>query len=142
MTSVDNTFAGLAITTAVVKGIQVPIACPTGWCNNDHTDENTQNLDDIDHAGAHIDLMVPNLQGVDDLLFAYARLYQDTYAPDPLMRTPHIRIEFGGGEESYLTPDQADLFAARLAAFAAQLQALAHTARNPGTAGSTEATGC
>lgn len=128
MTTADHTLTGLSIVSALINGVQVPIACPAAWCTENHTGENIGHAEDVDHAGAHVDVMVPRLQGGDEL-FAYAHLGQDTYATDPKMRAAHIRVEDGGGEVSYLTPGQADTFAANLTTFAAQIRTLARVAR-------------
>lgn len=127
MTATDTTLAGLDLVPALVNGIFVPVACPTRWCTEDHAGEDARHLDDIDHSGAHVDVMVPRLQGGDEL-FAYAHLQQDTYSTDPLLRAPHIHVEDGGGEESYLTPEQAVVFADRLVEFADRLRGLAGVA--------------
>lgn len=120
---------GLSIVPALVNGVQVPVACPAAWCTENHTGEDTRHAEDIDHAGDNVDLMVPDFSGEKDQIFAYAHLGQDTYSNDALMRAAHIRVEDGGGEASYLTPDQGDNFAGNLDTFSSEIRALAQTAR-------------
>lgn len=124
------TLAGLSIITALVNGVQVPIACPAAWCAEDHAGEDSRHLDDVDHAGANVDLLVPDFFGEEDQLFAYAHLGQDLYSADPKMRAAHIRVEDGGGEASYLTPNQSDTFAGNLDTFGSEIRALAQVARS------------
>lgn len=125
-----NLLAGLSITTALVNGVQVPVACPAAWCTEKHTAEDTRHVEDVDHVSEHADLYAPAFHGGEDMIFAYAHLGQDTYSSDPKTRAAHIRVEDGGGEASYLTPDQALKFADNLNAFADQIRGLVHTARD------------
>lgn len=121
--------AGLSIVPALVDGVQVAVACPAAWCTENHTGENTGHLGDVSHTGASVDLYAPSFRGGFDDLFAYAHLTQDLYSKNPKERAAHIRVEDGGGEESPLTPDQADAFAGNLTVFAGQIRALARVAR-------------
>lgn len=121
--------AGLAIVPALVNGVQVAIACPAAWCTENHTGEDTKHLEDVSHTGATVDLYAPNFQGGANDLFAYAHLVQDLYSKNPNERAAYIRVEDGGGEESALTPDQADTFADNLTVFAGRIRALARVAR-------------
>lgn len=131
MTTTPNTspLAGLSIVTALINGVQVPVACPAAWCTEKHAAEDTRHVEDIDHAGDNVDVYVPGFHGGEDVIFAYGHLGQDPHSSDENMRAAHIRIEDGGGEASYLTPDQADTFADNLAAFADRIRALAQVAR-------------
>lgn len=133
MTTTPNTspLAGLHVVHALVDGNLVATVCPTRFCDENHTGENTGHLGDIGHAGAHADVHVPNFQTGDDELFVYAHLDQDPYSKDPKLRTAYVRVEDGGGEDWFLTPDQADTFAGNLAVFADQIRALAQVARTP-----------
>lgn len=116
--------AALSIVTALVNGTQLPIACPATWCNWDHAGaDTTAYIEDVDHTGDNVDLMVPDFMNGDDQLFAFAYLGQDLYASDE-RRTPHIRIEDGGGEASYLTPAQGLKFADRATAWADRIRSL------------------
>ncbi|MFD3929565.1 DUF6907 domain-containing protein [Streptomyces sp. NPDC058614] len=133
---------GLSITTALVNGVQVPVACPAAWCTENHTTEDTRHAEDIDHAGDNVDLMVPDFFGDEDQVFAYAHLGQDVYSNDALMRAAHIRVEDGGGEVSYLTPDQGDTFAGNLDAFGSKIRVLAQVARGAATAAPGHFTWC
>lgn len=131
MTTTPNTspLAGLSIVHALVDGTLVATVCPTRFCIEDRTGEDTKHLDDIGHTGAHVDAHVPNFHTGDDELFAYAHLAQDPYSADPKTRAAHIRIKDDGGEEWQLTPDQADTFANNLTVFADRIRALAQVAR-------------
>ncbi|MBW8701851.1 hypothetical protein MBT84_19785 [Streptomyces sp. MBT84] len=129
-----NQPAGLSIVSALVNGVQVPVACPAAWCTENHTGDERRHVEDIDHVSDNVDLNAPAFNSSDDGIFdqrliAYAHLGQDLYASDPNMRAAHVRVEDRGGEASYLTPDQADAFAGNLDAFATQIRTLAHTAR-------------
>ncbi|MGW7424394.1 DUF6907 domain-containing protein [Streptomyces sp. NPDC054813] len=129
-------FAHLSLVPAVVDGVQVPVACPATWCTQDHTGEDaTKHLDDIDHSGAHVNLMIPNARKNNDVgLFAYVRLGQDVYNSDHYMSDPHLRFEDGGGEETTVTLDQGLAFADRLVEFAEQIRGLVRTAQTGGAA--------
>jgi hypothetical protein len=124
-----NPLAGLSIVTALINGVQVPIACPAAWCIENHTGEDTRHAEDVAHMGAHVDAYVPHFQTGADELFAYAYLARDPYSKRPEERAAYIRVEDGGGEESHMTPDQADTFADNLTVFADQIRALARVAR-------------
>jgi hypothetical protein len=124
--------AGLSIVTALVGGNMVPVACPTRFCTESHTSENTGHLADVSHTGTTVDVYAPGFQGGFDELFAYAHLVQDPYSKDAKERAAYIRVEDGGGEESPLTPDQADTFADNLTVFAGQIRTLAQVARATG----------
>jgi hypothetical protein len=121
--------AGLSIVTALISGVQVPIACPAAWCTENHTGEDTKHLEDVAHTGAHVDAYVPHFQKGGAELFAYAYLAQDPYSKRPEERAAYIRVEDGGGEESHMTPDQADTFAGNLTVFAGRIRTLARVAR-------------
>lgn len=122
--------AGLSIVTALVNGIQVPVACPAAWCTEKHATEETRHAEDVDHFSDNVDLYVPAFnQGGGDLIFAYAHIGQDLLCSDQRMREPHIRVEDGGGESSYMTPAQALEFANNLEAFAEQVRGLVRTAQ-------------
>jgi hypothetical protein len=123
-------FAHLSLVAAVVDGVQVPVACPATWCKQDHTGEDsTKHLADVDHLGAHIDLMIPNARTDKDDLFAYVHLGQDVYSTDPIMRAPHLRFEDSGNEETTASLDQGLEFADRLVEFAEQIRGLVRVAR-------------
>jgi hypothetical protein len=120
---------GLAIVTATVNGVQVPVACPTAWCTEKHTIENPRHAEDVDHNSDNVDVYTPNFRTDRDELFAYAHLGQDPYSVDEKTRAAHIRVEDGGGEASYLTPDQGNTFAKNLDTFGSEIRVLAHIAR-------------
>jgi len=120
---------GLSIVTAIVNGVQVPVACPAAWCTEKHTIENPRHAEDVDHNSDNVDVYTPNFRTDRDELFAYAHLGQDPYSVDEKTRAAHIRVEDGGGEASYLTPDQGNTFAKNLDAFGSEIRVLAHIAR-------------
>ncbi|MFJ6566458.1 DUF6907 domain-containing protein [Streptomyces sp. NPDC091292] len=116
--------------TALVNGAPIPTLCPTRFCKQDHAgDDATGHVVDIDHTGAHIDLMVPDFFTGKDQLLAFAFLGQDLHSEDPKMREPHLRVDDGGSETAYLSLDQADEFADRLEAFAVKIRAEVRTGR-------------
>ncbi|MFF7982319.1 DUF6907 domain-containing protein [Streptomyces sp. NPDC007901] len=130
MATPEDPFTHLSLVPAVVDGVQVPVACPATWCKQDHTGEDaTKHLDDVDHSSTHIDLTIPNVRTGEDTLFGYVHLGQDVYSPDEFMRTPHLRFENGGGEETTTSLDQGLEFADRLVQFADEIRALVRTAR-------------
>jgi hypothetical protein len=121
---------GLTIVSAAVNGVQVPVACPTTWCKWEHDgDDATKHLEDIDHSSADVDLMVPSMATGGTDLCVYIRIGQDLYSSDEQMRDPHLRLEDGGGEVTYLTLDQGLAFADRLVTFAQKVRALTGVAR-------------
>ncbi|MET9830106.1 hypothetical protein ABZ078_12480 [Streptomyces sp. NPDC006385] len=122
--------AALSVVTALVNGVQVPIACPTSWCVEDHAGENTTHLEDVVHSGEHVDLYAHPFNSGDDVLFAYARLGQDLFSVDPKERAPYVCVEDGSGEERFFTPDQADVFAENLDVFGRRIRDLAQVARS------------
>lgn len=119
--------AGLHVVLALVEGGLVATVCPKRFCKENHTGENTGHLEDVGHAGAHVDVYVPHFQTGDDELFAYACLDQVPYSSNPQERAAFIRVE--DDEEHLLTPDQADRFADSLTVFADRIRALAQVAR-------------
>ncbi|MGW4876579.1 DUF6907 domain-containing protein [Streptomyces sp. NPDC004262] len=130
-----NPFAHLSLVPAVVDGVQVPIACPATWCTQDHTgDDTTQHLGDVDHTGAHVDLLIPDMDKDRDDLFAFVLLGQDVYSRDEYMRVPHLRFEYGDGAETTTSLDQGLAFADRLVEFAEQIRGLVRTAQTGGAA--------
>ncbi|MFJ4785478.1 DUF6907 domain-containing protein [Streptomyces sp. NPDC088794] len=121
---------GLAIVTAHVSGIQVPIACPTWFCSEKHETNRFRDVVDIDHTGRPVNLYAPCFDGSADDLFAYGQLGQDIYSSDPKMREPHVRITEGGGQAGFYTLDQADTFSGRLTTFGSEVRGLTHFARS------------
>ncbi|MER6435467.1 hypothetical protein ABT275_03760 [Streptomyces sp. NPDC001185] len=120
---------GQSIVTALVNGVQVPVACPTWFCTMDHAgDDAVGHLDDIDHTGEDADLMVPSFLNGDQLL-AHAYLGQDPAASDPRMKDPHVRVT-DGGDDFFLTPEMADTFARTVDTFGSKVRAFAHLARS------------
>jgi hypothetical protein len=116
----------LRIVPALVNGNRVHIEC-RDWCTTDHVAENERHLEDIAHAGALADLVVPGGEPGYRLL-AHARLGADPFAPEAQDRAPFVVID-DGSEGFHLTPPQAAQFADRLEAFAEQIRDLARTAR-------------
>lgn len=112
---------------AVVSGARIFIECPS-WCTIDHADSPEGHLVDIWHGSDYADLKVPRMDNTPDLL-AFARLGLDPYSPKAERRTPFVTVD-DGGEGFDMTPDQADEFAANLEAFAAQIRAMARTAKD------------
>lgn len=110
---------------ALVNGNRVHIPC-LPWCVSDHVADNERHLEDIAHCGALTDLVVPGEPGY--RLLAHARLGADLFAPEPEQQAPFVVID-DGSEMFHLSPDEADVFADRLIAFAEQVRALARVAR-------------
>ncbi|MFI9168794.1 DUF6907 domain-containing protein [Streptomyces lincolnensis] len=121
-----ESFPGFSIVSALVKGIQVPIACPTAWCTENHADEENAHLEDIDHSGEHVDVYAPRIDK-EDMLFAFAHLSQDPLSARAKERVPYVVVE--GDEAMFLTPDQADTFATNLTTFSGRIRDLSRTAR-------------
>ncbi|MFF4644943.1 DUF6907 domain-containing protein [Streptomyces sp. NPDC001389] len=111
---------------AVVRGQRLLIECPM-WCAIDHCKHPTGHLEDIWHGGNFAGLMVPRMEGEASLL-AFARIGLDPYSSNPSRRSPFIVLDDGGDSDD-MTPEQAEQFADNLEAFAAQIRAMARTAR-------------
>ncbi|MDX2679263.1 DUF6907 domain-containing protein [Streptomyces sp. NY05-11A] len=121
---------GMPIVPALVDGIQVHIPCPTGWCEQDHTGVDAQKfIEDIDHSGAHVDLMSPDMDCMEDRLIGYACLTQDLYSRDGHKRIPYLVFGDTDSEEVPLSLDQAGVFADRLVEFADRIHDLVRTGR-------------
>ncbi|MER5473711.1 hypothetical protein [Streptomyces sp. NPDC002685] len=103
------------------------IACPN-WCVDDHTDCPTM-LDDIDHNGATVGVVVPTYYESDDDHAWSARLMADPNATDPRSRAAHLAVGDETRFEARLAPSAAEKLADELVGFAAQLRQLARTAR-------------
>jgi hypothetical protein len=135
MTTADNTLAGLTLVPALVKDIPVPVACPTDWCKRKHAGDDAQKfVEDIDHSGAHVDLMSPDMDGTPDRIIGYACLAQDLYSRDDARRIPYLVFGDTDNEEIALSLDQGLVFADRLVEFADRIRGLVGTARR-GTTG-------
>jgi len=114
------------IVPALVNGNRVHIEC-LPWCTTDHVAENERHLEDVAHAGALTDLVVPGGEPGYRLL-AHARVGADLFAPEVQDRAPFVVID-DGSEGFHLAPTEAEVFADRLMAFAEQVRALARIAR-------------
>jgi hypothetical protein len=115
----------LRLVPALVHGQRVYVECPS-WCESDHVAENERHLEDIAHAGAMTDLVVPG-DGPGYQLLVHARLGADLFAPRVEDRVPFVIID-DGAEGFQLTPREADVFADRLLAFAMSVRALGRAA--------------
>ena len=111
---------------ALVNGNRIHIECKE-WCVTDHVAENERHLEDVAHAGALTDLVVPGGEPGYRLL-AHARLGADLFAPEAQDRAPFVVID-DGSEGFHLTPKQAGQFADSLVVFAEEIRALARAAR-------------
>jgi hypothetical protein len=111
---------------ALIKGTRIYVECPD-WCTVDHVDENANHVEDVWHAGDYADLEASRINGRSDLV-AFARIGVDPQSNDPDMRNPFVVVD-DGGEGFYMTPEQADQFAANLDAFADRIRAMARTAK-------------
>jgi hypothetical protein len=109
----------------MVNGRRIHIECPV-WCSLDHVAENMRFLEDVEHAGSLVDLMVPRMGDVPELL-ADARIGVDPSGSTADRRTPFVVVD-DGGEGFYMNPTQAEAFADNLIMFAMQVRAMARTA--------------
>jgi hypothetical protein len=91
----------------------------------DHVAENERHLEDIAHAGAMADLVVPGGEPGYRLL-AHTRLGADLFAPTVEERKSFVVID-DGSEAHHLTEGQSMQFADRLVAFAEEVRALARS---------------
>ncbi|MFF4346771.1 DUF6907 domain-containing protein [Streptomyces sp. NPDC001530] len=115
--------ASARLVPALINGRTVRIEC-LPWCVTDHVAESERSLEDVAHAGALTDLVVPG--GEPGLrLLAHVRLGADSYAPDPADQDPFLVVS-DGSESHHLNPKQAGQFADNLIAFAEQVRSLAH----------------
>lgn len=117
--------AALRLVPALVHGQRVYVECPS-WCVSDHVAENERHLEDIAHAGPMADLVVPG-GGPGYQLLVHARLGADLFAPRADDRATFVVID-DGAEGFQLTPQEADVFADRLLAFAMSVRALGRAA--------------
>ncbi|MFJ3289964.1 DUF6907 domain-containing protein [Streptomyces sp. NPDC086669] len=103
------------------------IECPA-WCTEDHMDSPSY-LVDIDHTGDVCAVQVPTFMEGDDDHFWTARLEASPSSKDQRTRDAHLMVGDDQRFEARLTADDAERLADDLIAFAAQLRALARTAR-------------
>ncbi|OLZ72544.1 hypothetical protein AVW11_03900 [Streptomyces amritsarensis] len=118
--------AGPRLAPVFVQGQRILIECPA-WCTVDHIASDEISLADVWHGSDYANLSAPRM-GMDPELVLFARLGIDSYSSKPELRDSFVVIG-DGAEGYYMAPDQADQFAANLVAFAAQIQAMADTAR-------------
>ena len=111
---------------AVISGTRVHIDCPP-WCTVDHTSDPGALIEDLSHESDYADLEASIVNKPDGLQL-FARLGLDPLSSDPWRRQPFLLIDGGSGPDD-LTLDAADEFADNLEAFAAQVRAMARTAR-------------
>lgn len=104
---------------ALVNGRRIHIECPV-WCSLDHVAENMRFLEDVEHAGGLVDLMVPRMGDVTELL-ADARIGVDSSG------CPFVVVD-DGSESFTMRPEQAEHFADDLILFAMQVRTMARTA--------------
>ncbi|MEU4502631.1 hypothetical protein [Streptomyces sp. NPDC024089] len=120
------TVPSIRIVPATVSGTRVYIECPA-WCTVDHVASPEGFLEDVWHGGDYANLNVPRI-GRDDELFSFARLGVDPVSSDPARRNAFVFVD--DGSEGYeMSPGQADRFADNLEMFAAQIRAMAATAK-------------
>jgi hypothetical protein len=111
---------------AIVSGAEIRIECPT-WCTVDHVADPEGHLVDVEHSSDFADLSVPR-EGEDDTPLVFARISSDPHSPNLGRRRPFVSLnDFSEGFE--MSPDQADVFAESLEAFAAQVREMARIAR-------------
>jgi hypothetical protein len=113
---------------ALVHGQLIYLQCPD-WCVSDHVAENERHFEDIAHASAMTDLVVPGGDPSYRLL-AHARIGSDPFGPRPEERGPFVVVD-DGSEGHHLTSAEAEVFADRLVAFAGQVRALGRTIGAP-----------
>lgn len=111
---------------AVISGTTAFVECPS-WCTVDHAEDPDACFEDLSHASDCVDLE-STVIGRADGLQMFARLGLDPVSTKAYRRVPFLVLD-GGGEADDLTLDAADEFADNLEAFAAQVRAMARTAR-------------
>lgn len=111
---------------AIVSGTEIRIPCPI-WCTVDHLADPDGCIEDVWHSSDYADLKAPHMGTGDDLI-AFARLGLDPTSSNPGHRKSFVVVE-QGDEGYYMSPDQANAFADNLEAFAAEVRAMARTAR-------------
>lgn len=131
-TTVQPAAAALEVPTprlspALIKGVKILIECRE-WCTVDHVAANENHVEDVWHAGEYADLNVPRMTGTPELL-AFARLGVDEQSDEPGMQKPFVFVD-DGNAGFYMTPEQASEFADSLGVFAAQVRAMAKTAKD------------
>lgn len=113
---------------ATIHGQRVYVPCEA-WCTIDHVDQGAGAIEDIWHSSDTADLSAPRMDFPAEMM-AYAKIQQDSFAPDPRKRVPFISVEDASSVGYDMTPDQADQFADNLEAFAEKIRALARIARD------------
>lgn len=121
--SQDTAPAVEGVATAILRGTEVPIQCPT-WCITDHAAQDVLFIADVSHEGEPISLPVPTFGGPDEHVLR-ARLCWWPFAADD--RGPYLALEAGDDGECAELPPAAAL------AYADQITAHAHNLRRMAT---------
>jgi hypothetical protein len=88
---------------------------------------NERHLEDVCHTSGVADLVAPRLGGVPQLLLMTRLIAGDGGSEED--RRPQVTVDVDDVNGMYLDPDEADVFAADLVAFAGQVRELARIAR-------------
>ncbi|QES25861.1 hypothetical protein DEJ47_04790 [Streptomyces venezuelae] len=107
-----------------MNGQQVWVRCEP-WCVTDHVAENERFLEDVTHEGAAVDLLVPRPDGTLRLLASARVLMSDRGGPED---GPMVVVDFEDVQSLYLSPDEVQTAADRVAAFEARLRELGRVA--------------
>lgn len=114
--------ASSRVATAILRGTEVPIQCPT-WCITDHTTQSVLFIADVSHEGEPISLPVPRFGGPDEHVLR-ARLCWWPFADDD--RGPYLALEAGDdGECAELPPAAALAYADQITAHADHMRRMA-----------------
>lgn len=108
---------------ALVNGRRIHVECPA-FCVTDHVADAVRHLEDLEHAGAMSDLVIPGGPGY--RLLAHARLGSDPFGGDS-SRGPYVVVD-EGSEPFLMSPAEAAVFADRLEVFAQRVRALGRVA--------------
>jgi hypothetical protein len=111
---------------ALVNGQRCWLECPP-WCTEDHVAANERHLEDVCHTSGVADLVAPRLGGAPQLLLMTRLIAGDGGSERD--RRSQVTVDVDDVNGMYLDPDEADVFAADLVAFAGQVRELARIAR-------------
>ncbi|MFJ8923895.1 DUF6907 domain-containing protein [Streptomyces sp. NPDC102415] len=111
---------------ALVNGVRILVECEP-WCVEDHVAANERHLDDVDHGGEMVDLVVPDVDGEVQLL-GHVRLSAEPGSSRPELRRAHLLVEDGSGFTVFVALEDAGEFADGLVVAAEQVRAMARAA--------------
>jgi hypothetical protein len=126
--SPDHRLAPAAIGRSYEPAQIVWVEC-ANWCTEDHVAGRQVAVEDIVHSSETSATAVGSFLSPGNVFELYATVKADASTHDPRLHRAHIVLDDGGGEDAFLTEEMAEEVADRLVKFAAEIRALARTAR-------------